>query len=121
MGVNSREGKLSWYHDPLPTNCVADWVCPAGTGAGYPKYAHSPGPEYGYDNLAIFFHGCSFNCLYCQNWHFRKAILRPEMSYAERLVSRVNKRTSCICFFGGDPTPQLPFALEISKQALEEA
>ena len=121
VGVNSMEGKLSWYHDPLPTNCVADWVCSAGTGAGYPTYAHCPGPEYGYDNLAIFFHGCSFNCLYCQNWHFRKAISRPEMSHVERLVSDVNKRTSCICFFGGDPTPQLPFALEFSKQALTEA
>jgi pyruvate formate lyase activating enzyme len=20
-------GLLSWYYDPLPTNCVADWVC----------------------------------------------------------------------------------------------
>ncbi|MDI9623488.1 MAG: hypothetical protein QFX38_01195 [Methanothermobacter sp.] len=44
-----------FYFDPLPTNCVADWVCPGGIGAGYPRYAYSPGPEYGYNNLAIFF------------------------------------------------------------------
>ncbi len=35
-GVSSNEGKLSWYHDPLPRNCVGDWVCPGGTGSGYP-------------------------------------------------------------------------------------
>jgi len=27
---------------------VADWVCPAGTEAGYPVYSYSKGPEYGY-------------------------------------------------------------------------
>ncbi len=60
-GVSQEQGKLSWYHDPLPTNCVGDWVCPGGIGSGYPKYAHSSGPEHGYKNLAVFFHACSFN------------------------------------------------------------
>ena len=27
-------GLLSWYHDPLPTNCVADWVCPGCSEIG---------------------------------------------------------------------------------------
>jgi pyruvate formate lyase activating enzyme len=47
-GVSAEKGKLSWYHDPLPTNCVGDWVCPGCTGAGYPTYAHAAGPELGY-------------------------------------------------------------------------
>lgn len=45
--VTSERGKLSWYHDSLPTNCVADWVCAGCTGAGYPDYAYCQGPEYG--------------------------------------------------------------------------
>jgi pyruvate formate lyase activating enzyme len=49
-GVIAEEGKLSWYHDPLPTNCVGDWVCPGGIGAGYPTYAYRNGPETGYKN-----------------------------------------------------------------------
>jgi len=118
-GISSKEGKLSWYHDPLPTNCVADWVCPGGTGAGYPKFACSSGPEYGYRNLAVFFHACSFNCLFCQNWHFRQETLKPHTIPGERLVSDVDERTSCICYFGGDPASQLPFALEASRKALE--
>ncbi len=28
VGVSPDKGNLSWYHDPLPTNCVGDWVCP---------------------------------------------------------------------------------------------
>jgi pyruvate formate lyase activating enzyme len=119
-GVGVSEGKLSWYHDPLPTNCVGDWVCAGGTGAGYPKYANCPWPERGYKNLAVFFHACSFNCLFCQNWHFRESTLLPRTTSVEELVSDVDSRTSCICYFGGDPAPQAPFSLRASRMALEE-
>jgi pyruvate formate lyase activating enzyme len=118
-GVSVSEAKLSWYHDPLPTNCVADWVCAGGRGAGYPEYAYKPGPEYGYKNLAVFFHACSFNCLYCQNWPFREETLKPQKRTVEELAFAVDKWTSCICFFGGDPSPQLPFAIKASRLALE--
>ena len=67
VGGRPAEGRLSWYYDPLPTNCVADWVCPGGTGAGYPTFARRPGPEVGFANLAVFYEACSFNCLFCQN------------------------------------------------------
>ncbi len=116
---SSNEAKLSWYHDPLPTNCVADWVCAGGKGAGYPKYAYRNGPEYGYKNLAVFFHACSFNCLYCQNWHYRKETLLPEKRTLEDVLSDIDEKVSCICYFGGDPTPQLPFAIKLSRIALE--
>jgi pyruvate formate lyase activating enzyme len=119
-GVTPSEGKLSWYHDSLPTNCVGDWVCPGGTGAGYPEYAYCPGPEYGYKNLAVFFQACSFNCLYCQNWHFRQEGLTAPTTHVDKLVSDVDGKTSCICYFGGDPTPQLPFSLRASRLAREE-
>lgn len=119
VGVSSEEGKLSWYHDPLPTNCVGDWVCAGGTGSGYPGFAYRSGPEYGYKNLAVFFHACSFNCLYCQNWHFRKETLSTLITSVDKLVSDVDEKTSCICYFGGDPTPQTPFALRVSRLALE--
>lgn len=117
-GVSAQQGKLSWYHDPLPTNCVADWVCPGGTGSGYPKYAYTEGPEYGYKNLAVFFHACSFNCLYCQNWQFKRKTLKPSLTSVERLVGAVDENTSCLCYFGGDPTPQLSFSLTAARKAL---
>lgn len=119
-GVSAQRGKLSWYHDPLPTNCVADWVCSGGTGIGYPKFANSSCPEYGYKNLAVFFHACTFNCLYCQNWHFRNETFSPHSTTVEELIADVDEKTSCICFFGGDPSPHLPFSLHASRLAIEE-
>ncbi len=120
VGPSPEKGNLSWYHDPLPTNCVADWVCPGCTGAGYPIHAYAPGPEQGYKNLAVFFQACSFNCLFCQNWDFRSESLNPAATVVERLVTDVDERTSCICYFGGDPSPQVPFALKASRLAREK-
>jgi len=34
------------------------------------------GPEYGFYNLAVFYGTCNFNCLFCQNWHFRENVKR---------------------------------------------
>lgn len=119
-GVTTVIGKLSWYHDPLPTNCVADWVCPGGTGAGYPKYAYCQEAESGYRNLAVFFHACSFNCLFCQNWHFKEETFKPATISVRSLLAAVDKKTACICYFGGDPTPQLPFSLKASRLAIKE-
>ena len=112
---------LSYYYDSLPTNCVADWFCPGGAGTGYPRYAHRQGPERGYENLAVFYHACNFNCLFCQNWTFKKATFGGEKVSAAELAGAVRPRTTCICYFGGDPTPQLPHALATARLALDAA
>ena len=119
VGATAAMGNLSWYHDSLPTNCVADWVCPGGTGAGYPRFAHHAGPERGYRNLAVFYHGCSFDCLFCQNWRYRYESIKESSVNSADLAAAVDERTSCVCYFGGDPTPQLPHALRASRLALE--
>lgn len=121
QGVSKGEGNVSWYYDGLPTNCVADWICPGGTGAGYPQFAYTNGPEYGFKNLAVFYHGCSFDCLFCQNWTHRERGWDKKRVHPEELVQAVDDHTSCICYFGGDPTPQLPHSIEVSKKALERA
>jgi len=72
MGGIPERGVLEWYYDPLPTNCVAWWFCPGCTGSGYPKYAYKPGAETGHANLAVFYGACSLDCLFCQNWHYRR-------------------------------------------------
>jgi pyruvate formate lyase activating enzyme len=116
----TKEANVDWYYDSLPTNCVADWVCPGGTGIGYPHYAYSQGPEHGYKNLAVFYNSCSFDCLYCQNWHFRERFRRKKKVSISELVSSVDGKTACICYFGGDPTPQLIHSINVSKQAIED-
>lgn len=120
-GATANKAKVSWHYDPLPTNCVADWVCPAGTGAGYPDFAYRQGAEYGYKNLAVFYHACSFNCLFCQNWHYRQLVSNKTWVTASKLADAVDDNTACICFFGGDPTPQLPHAIYAPKLALKSS
>ena len=99
-----RRGLLHWYRDPLPSNCVADWVC----------RGHS---QRGYHNLAVFYGSCTLDGAFCQNWHYR--LTRPTadrtdsiraMTSAE-LADCANRRTYCVCFFGGDPASQMPHAL----------
>jgi pyruvate formate lyase activating enzyme len=99
-----KSGLLHWYRDPLPTNCVADWVCRGSQQVG----SH---------NLAVFYASCTLNCLGCQNWQFREAApaLSPGMSAAE-LANMANSSTFCVCFFGGDPASQMPHALATAQQ-----
>lgn len=101
-GTPSR-GLLHWYRDPLPTNCVADWVCEGGRHRG----CH---------NLAVFYCSCTADCLFCQNWHFRKvAPSEGGMMSAAELAAVADARTFCVCYFGGDPASQMPHALATSK------
>jgi pyruvate formate lyase activating enzyme len=105
-GTPSR-GLLHWYRDPLPTNCVADWVC---EGSKHP----------GDHNLAVFYASCTANCLFCQNWHFHQ--VSPAKSHtlsAEELAAKANPHTFCVCFFGGDPASQMSHALATSKLLLQ--
>lgn len=112
----------TFYYDPHPTNCVAFPVCPAITGIGYPDYALSPHGERGYYNIAVFYGGCNLDCLYCQNWEYREMTSRgkPVLSI-ESLVKAVNYRTTCVCFFGGDPGPFATHALLASRRMLQRA
>jgi pyruvate formate lyase activating enzyme len=83
---------------------VADWVC-----AGH--------REHGCHNLAVFYASCTFDCLFCQNWHFREIspVDEPGLS-ARELADTANAQTFCVCFFGGDPASQMPHALAASKE-----
>lgn len=108
------------YLDPHVTNCCAAWFCPAATGLGYPKYAVSKNGERGYYNLAVFFYGCNFSCLFCQNWD-HKNIKQGKIIKSRDLVNTVliNKKITCICYFGGSPEPHLPFIINVNKMILE--
>ncbi|MFZ2071457.1 MAG: hypothetical protein WAV32_07685 [Halobacteriota archaeon] len=51
---------MGWRYDRivttrhLPTNCCAAWFCPGSS-------------HYGKVNIAVFFYGCNFNCIFCLN------------------------------------------------------
>ncbi len=111
-----------YYLDPHPTNCVADWVCPGATGRGYPKYSLLPTGEKGYYNIAVFYGACNFNCLFCQNWEYRDMAVKGSPTLTiDSLVEAVNGKTTCVCFFGGDPGPQIIHALRAARAMVEAA
>lgn len=115
-------GLLSWYYDPLPTNCVAAWCCAGSSGAGYPKWCRSPRGDMGYNNLSVFMGSCTYNCLFCQNSSFRELTTsgEPTMS-ARELAAKADEEVGCICYFGGDPASQMPFVIESARLAREAA
>ncbi len=103
-----QRGLLHWYRDPLPTNCVADPFC-----AGHRRI--------GYHNLAVFYSSCVFDCLFCQNWHFRQADPERDPGLSAReLAAAANSRTFCVCYFGGDPASQMPHALASAHLLAEQ-
>ena len=106
---------VSWYFDPLPTNCVADWVCPVtseqelGTGLTRLK------------NLAVFYGSCNSDCLFCQNASYRTMMAqgRPLLTPQE-LANAADDYTACVCYFGGDPACNPAHSLETSRLLNEE-
>jgi pyruvate formate lyase activating enzyme len=71
--------------------------------------------------LAVFYASCTLDCLFCQNWHYRET--DPTRDWqgttralsAQDLANTANRRTYCVCFFGGDPASQMPHALAVGK------
>ncbi|HDN75743.1 MAG TPA: radical SAM protein, partial [Acidilobales archaeon] len=126
--VGHNNAVVLWYLDPLPTNCVATPVCPAASEVGYPDYSPVKGPEYGYYNLAVFFAGCSLDCIFCQNWEHKDMISNDKLraKYLRSLNDLVESaisddRITCVCYFGGDPGPHAIYAINASRKILEYA
>ncbi|HDD31483.1 MAG TPA: radical SAM protein [Thermococcus litoralis] len=107
---------LHWYLDPHPTNCVAGPVCPEKNHRGF-------------YNLAVFFAGCNLDCLFCQNIEHKYMIKDGKMDPFEGIImsSReladiaMRSKVSCVCYFGGDPTPHSPYAIKTSREILKRA
>jgi pyruvate formate lyase activating enzyme len=105
--VVHEEALAYMYLDPLPTNCCAAWFCPGSDERGY--------------NLAVFFYGCNFDCLFCQNASHKLLKDAQAVSLKEMVHAAMNPRVRCVCFFGGSPEPQLPFALRAAREIVQES
>ena len=116
-------GLLTWYYDPLPTNCVPAEFCAGSGGAGYPDWCRTPRGDIGYNNLSIFLGSCTYSCLFCQNFSFRELTVEGEpTTSAAELAKRADEKVGCACYFGGDPASQMPFvtaSAELMREAAE--
>lgn len=115
-------GLLSWYYDPLPTNCVPAEFCAGSGGAGYPKWCRTPRGDIGYNNLSVFLGSCTYSCIFCQNYSFREltASGKPTMT-APQLAEKADESVGCICYFGGDPSSQMQFVAKSAELARTSA
>ncbi|MCK4398988.1 MAG: radical SAM protein [Methanophagales archaeon] len=96
------------YIDPLPTNCCAAWFCPGSS-------------QFGKVNIAVFFYGCNFDCIFCQNASHKDLGAAKAVSIKDFVFQVLRKENAyCVCFFGGSPEPQLPFAIRASERILED-
>ncbi len=101
----STRAALHAYEDPLPTNCCNAWFCKASAMKG--------------TNLAVFYYGCNFDCLFCQNWQHRLINESNVVTLNQMVEKGLNDRIKCVCHFGGSPEPQLPFAIKFSRELLD--
>ncbi|MEW5900089.1 MAG: radical SAM protein [Acidobacteriota bacterium] len=72
-------------------------------------------------NLAVFFYGCGFNCLFCQNYSHKRLDLARVLTEEKMVAAALQPEVRCVCFFGGSPEPQLPFAIRVSEKILERS
>ncbi|MHA2323730.1 MAG: radical SAM protein [Candidatus Thorarchaeota archaeon] len=111
----SDQAVVSWYFDPLPTNCVADWVCPVTLerelGFGQKRLK----------NLAVFYGSCNSDCLFCQNTSYRTMMAKGKPLLTPReLANAADDYTACVCYFGGDPACNPEHSLKASELLNEE-
>ena len=67
----------------------------------------------------IFFSGCTFHCVFCQNGDISQQISGFYIKPSELLniiINRHNQGSKNVNWVGGDPTPNLPYILETLKQ-----
>jgi len=105
-----RRAIVSSYFDPLPTNCVADWVCPVTKSQ---ELGHGKSRL---KNLAVFYGSCNSDCLFCQNSSYQTMMKseKPLMT-PEELADIADENTACVCYFGGDPACNPIHSLETSE------
>ncbi len=100
-----RNAVLHAYEDALPTNCCNSWFCKGSKLSG--------------TNLAVFYYGCNFDCLFCQNWTHKNVKSGRIVSLDEIVEFAMKDRVRCICHFGGSPEPQIVFAINFSREVLK--
>ncbi len=68
-------------------------------------------------SYTVFFSGCTFNCVYCQNWDISQSpdsgvYIKPET--LTKMIEEQNARN--VNWVGGDPTPNLYYILQVLEK-----
>jgi len=70
-------------------------------------------------SFTVFFAGCNFKCIYCQNWDISQNPENGEYIEEEKLALEIENAYSegarNVNFVGGEPTPNLHYVLKVLK------
>jgi len=73
-------------------------------------------------SYTIFFAGCTFHCVFCQNWNISQyncgVYIRPP-TLADMITRRKKHGAKNVNWVGGDPTPNLLYILQTLKECKE--
>ena len=73
-------------------------------------------------SYTIFFSGCTFHCVFCQNWDISQqtcgVTIKPDL-VATAITKRKNEGARNVNWVGGDPTSNLPYILNVLKNCEE--
>jgi putative pyruvate formate lyase activating enzyme len=76
-------------------------------------------PHYGEEeflvpSFTVFFMGCNFKCVFCQNYTISQRMEREMVIQPQELARIIEEYSWCknVNFVGGEPTPYLPFILQ---------
>jgi len=67
-------------------------------------------------SYTIFFSGCTFNCVFCQNWdisQYPEAGIYVEPRVMAKLIEQIKNNIRNLNWVGGEPTPNLPYILDV--------
>ena len=91
-------------------------------GVGINPRISSIFPHFGEEDMLIpsgtvFFSGCNFNCVYCQNWDISQFPQNGEFIEEEKLVEWFNRNPVInVNLVGGEPTPNLLYVLKFLRK-----
>ncbi len=90
-------------------------VCGAGMNMEISSYfPHYGEEEFLIPSFTVFFMGCNFKCVFCQNYTISQRIERGTVIQPQELARIIDEFSWCknVNFVGGEPTPYLPFILQ---------
>jgi pyruvate formate lyase activating enzyme len=70
--------------------------------------------------IVIFFSGCPFRCIYCQNYEYLEAQNPVELDFVKSHIDRAAEFVDGVVFTGGEPTMQKDSLKELLKYSYEK-
>ena len=85
----------------------------------YSEFLHMGEESFLIPSYTIFFSGCTFNCVFCQNWDISQQICGLSIKHKDLIFlidKRIKEGAKNINWVGGDPTSNLLYILLVLKE-----